>query len=88
MTTVTISLNGSAITGLTSNPTKTYTVTDADLQSVLNWAAVAFAGSLPPTPTNAQILLAWIQNWINGTKTAVQQFQTPAPVVPSPVSIA
>lgn len=88
MATITISLNGSAIAGLTTNPSKSYTVSDADLQAVLNWAASAFAGALPPTPTNPQILQAWIQNWVNGTKSAVQQFQTPAPVPPAQVSIA
>jgi hypothetical protein len=88
MATVTITLNGSAITGLTTNPSKTYTVSDADLQAVLTWAASAFVGTLPPSPTNTQILLAWIQNWINGTKVAVQQFQTAAPVPPAPINIA
>lgn len=88
MATITISLNGSAISGLTSNPSKVYTVSDADLQAVLNWAASAFAGALPATPTNSQILLAWVQNWVNGTRSAVQQFQTPAPVVPAPVTIS
>jgi hypothetical protein len=91
MATITISLNGSAITGLTTNPSKSYTVSDADLQAVLNWAQVAFAGALPQppaTPTNPQILLAWIQNWVNGTKSAVQQFNTPAPVAPAAPTIA
>lgn len=87
MTTLTISVNGSAISGLTTNPSKSYTVSDADLQKVLDWAAVAFASQLPPTPTSSQILLAWVQNWVNGTKTAVQQFETPAPTVPAQVTM-
>ncbi len=88
MATLIISLNGSAITGLTSNPSKSYTVSDTDLQNVLNWAQVAFATQLSTAPTNPQILLAWVQNWVNGTKTAVQQFNTPAPTVPPPPNIS
>ena len=92
MSTITISLSGSAITGLTGTPTKSYTVSDADLQLLLNWATVAFANTFAPPPapppTPQQILIAWIQNWVNGTKTAVQQFLTPASVVPAPIGIA
>jgi hypothetical protein len=87
MATITISLNGSAITGLASNPSKSYTVSDADLQAVLDWATAAFAGALPPTPTNPQILQAWIQNWVNGTKSAVQQFKTEPAVVPPQITM-
>lgn len=87
MSTITISLNGSAIAGLTGNPSKGYTVSDTDLQSLLNWAQVAFASQLPANPTAQQILLAWIQSWVNATKSAVQQFQTPAAVPPPPITI-
>jgi len=81
-TTVTITVAGSAITG--ANQTKSYTVTDTDLQAVINWATVTYAASLPPTPTVPQVLLAWVQSWINATKNAVVQFQTPPPVSPAP----
>lgn len=87
MSTITISLSGSAITGLTGNPSKVYTVSDADLQSLLNWAAASYVSVLPPTPTNQQILLAWIQGWVNATKTAVQQFETPPPTVPPVITL-
>lgn len=92
MSTITISLSGSAITGLTGNPSKSYTVSDADLQALLDWAAVNYAFTFPPSPpnpppTNPQILLAWIQGWVNATKNSVQQFQTPPPVVPPQIAL-
>ena len=67
MATLTIQLSGSAVV----NGTKSYTVSDADTQTVLTWAEGAFASSLPQSPTNTQILLAWVQSWINGTRDAV-----------------
>ena len=70
MATLAITLSGSAVV----NGSKSYTVSDADTQAVLNWAEVAFAASLPQppqSPTNTQILLAWVQSWINGTRDAV-----------------
>lgn len=91
MPTITISLNGSALPGLTTNPSKSYTVSDADLQQVLNWAQSAFFATQPssaPAPTNPQIMLAWVQNWVNGTKNAVVQFNTAPPVPPPPPNIA
>lgn len=97
MATLTISLTGSGVAGLTNNPSKSYTVSDADMTSLLAWAAVAYnpyiqaTYNTPPvqgfTPTNQQIMLAWVQSWINGTKNAVQQYQTPAPVAPAPIGI-
>jgi hypothetical protein len=83
--TLTISITGSALP--TVNQTKTYTVSDTDLQAVLNWAASNYAASLPVSPTNAQILLAWVQGFINATKNAVVQFQTPPPAPPPPPTI-
>ena len=67
MATLSITLSGSAVV----NGTKSYTVSDADTQTVLNWAQGAFASSLPQSPTNTQILLAWVQSWINGTQGAM-----------------
>lgn len=86
MSTITISLSGSAIAGLTGTPTKTFTISDADLQSVINWATVAFAASLPPTPTPLQVLVAWTQSWANGTRDAVQTFNRTV-TTPTPISM-
>lgn len=92
MATLSISLSGSSVvTG-----TKNYTVSDADLQLVLNWAQAAFNPYIQATfnpgntpgfvPTNQQILLAWVQSsWIDRTKAEVRAFNTPTPTVPSPV---
>ncbi len=90
MPTVTLTLNGSAITGLTSNPSKVYTLSDADLQSILTWGQSAFSTSLPSSPavpTNGQILLAWIQSWVNGTRDAVKGFNT-TQNIPTPISMS
>lgn len=85
MATLTIGISGSAVfTG-----SKSYTLSDADLQSLLTWAAFAFSRSLPPSPNNAQILIAWINGLlINPTINGVQSFQTPQPVVPAPIGIS
>jgi hypothetical protein len=92
MSTITISLSGSALTGLTTGAgpiQKAYNVTDAQLQQVLNWAQVAFATQLTTAPTNPQIMVAWLQgSLVNGTIQAVQQFNTTPPVVPTAISIA
>lgn len=82
MATITISLTGSAITGLTGNPSKSYTVSDADLQALLTWAAGNF--NLPGNAPNSQILLAWIQDWVSRTIHAVQVANTASP---PPISI-
>lgn len=87
MATLSISLSGSSVV----NGTKSYTVSDADITSLLAWAQSAFSQQLPlppATPTNQQILLAWVQSWVNGTKMAVQQFQTPPAVVPPQITIS
>ncbi len=93
MATLTISLSGSAVV----NGSKSYTVSDVDIQSLLNWAASVYAVQLAAqfnpsntpgfVPTNAQILLAWVQGFIDSTKASVQRFQTAAPTVPPPIVI-
>lgn len=87
---VTFPANGSP------NGTKTYTVSDADWLSLLTWMASAqqsqIGGVVAPvngvySPSAAQILLAWLNIWINGTKSSVQQFKTQPAVVPPPITI-
>jgi hypothetical protein len=70
MATLTISLTGSAII---ANASKSYTVSDTDLQSLLDMAAANYAAA---GATNPQILLAWVQNWIDITKTQIRGFKT------------
>lgn len=79
MTTITVFINGS---GLLSDQSKSYTISDADLQSVFNWAPGAFN----LTGTNSQLFLAWVQSWIDGTIKGVQQSGA-SYVVPPPISI-
>lgn len=81
MATLSFSVSGSAI----GNGTKSYTVSDADLQSFLNWAASAFASNLPSTPTNPQIFSAWADFVVGHAKNNIQRFQT---VAPAPITIA
>ena len=83
MATITISLTGSAIvTG-----SKSYTVSDADLQSVLNLMSGSrqFIGT---TPTNQQLLLAWVQQWIDETKANVQRMNIMNLTPPPPITIS
>lgn len=85
MATLTCSISGSAIAG--ANNSRVITVSDADLQTVLNWLAATqlqlianqFNGGVVAgfTPSNAQLEWGWMQcSIVNGTKTAVQQWQT------------
>lgn len=73
----------------TGNPngTKTYTINDADWLSLLTWTASSQFNS-GNAPTAQQILLAWLQIWINGTKNAVSQYNTTPAVTPAPISIS
>jgi hypothetical protein len=61
MATLTISVSGSGIAN--ANQSKAYTVTDADLQKLLNWGATIAA----PGATTPQILLAWCNLLVNYT---------------------
>ena len=85
--------------GQTINGTKTYTISDADYQLMLTWAAnannaqiIAAAGPPTGTPpvytvTGLNILLSLVQNWVNGMIQAVSvQFTTPAQP-PPPITI-
>jgi hypothetical protein len=78
------------------NGTKVYTWTDADWVRTLAWIAgtqqqfrapvIPGKPIVPTTPTAQQILLAYVQNWVNGTIQGEQQFSTIPPQVPPPIS--
>lgn len=75
------------------NGTKSYTISDADWETLLTWVAssqpsVQGTVQTPSTPTPAQLLLAWLSIWTVGTKNAVQQFNTPVAAPPAPITIA
>jgi hypothetical protein len=81
------------------NTARTYTMNDADFQAMLTWLASTqlplietVMGLTPPitlpiTPTAPQIWQTWPQIWVNGTKGAVQNFFTPLPAPPPPITI-
>ena len=83
--TITITLSGSSLPGLTGTPTKTYTISDTDLQTVLNWGGPYFGVS---GAQNSQILLAWFQGMlITPTVNAIQNQQRQQQPLPTPISI-
>lgn len=86
MSTLSIQLSGSSISGLTGTPTKAYTVSDADLQSLLTWATKQWSGVLGPSPTNTQILLAWLQYQL--VQPTIAGVQATNHVIPPPISMS
>ena len=74
------------------NGSKSYTISDADYQQMLVWAANANNAQVvaavcpapcttppPYTVTGLQVLVSLVQNWVNGMIQAVSvQFTTPA----------
>jgi hypothetical protein len=88
MATLTVSLSGSGVV----NGNRSFTLSDAAVRKILDWAAVNYATALPQPPdppaTDQQIMAAWVQGWINATRDAVQRHETTAPVVPAPIDVA
>ena len=84
MATIAISLSGSSIV----NGSKNYTISDPDLQFLLNWCKANYVDILGQNPTNAQVLLSWFQGFINASINSEQQFRTPPPVIPVKIVIA
>lgn len=87
---------------MTSTPltgTKSFTGTDADMQALLDWAAVAYAPLIQQlfnptnnpafTPTNTQIGVALATGTMNAWKDAVVKFKKDGAVaaVPTPATI-
>jgi hypothetical protein len=77
-----------------TNGTKSYTISDADWIRLMVWSANAnnsqLVGNNPPPVTIAAtaVLLALVQNWINGLIGSVQHNDTTPPNVPPPITIA
>lgn len=91
---------GTISVNVTSGPVtggKNFTISDAHMQNLLDWAKVAYNPYIQATynptndpsfiPSNGQIMDGWVMSWINGSKDAVQRFETPAAVVPPPIVI-
>lgn len=71
------------------NGSKVYTISDADWVKILTWVAASQTSiqgtvTTPSTPTAPQILLSWLQIWVNGTVSAVVQYFTTPAVPPAP----
>jgi hypothetical protein len=86
MASLKITLTGSSII---ADASKSYTISDADLQTLLdtvemNWPPSP-PGQSPPPPTNQQLLLWWVQRWIDGTIRDIQSHNT---TPPPPITIA
>lgn len=69
MPTLTMSISGSTIV----NGSKNWQLSDADLQRILDF--MKSKPDIPPNLTNAQLLLNWVTEFINGTNQQVQQYE-------------
>ena len=88
MGSITIQIVGDASVG---TRTKTYAVSDADINRLVAWAVAAYtdAGSAPPTPVQA--LAKWADRFIAQTKESVvglEQRNALAAVAPPPPFVA
>jgi hypothetical protein len=68
--TLTFSLTSAPFTG-----SKSYTLSDADVQRWLDALEVWHSNSLPATPTNAQLLLAWADAVVVDSKRIVRDIE-------------
>lgn len=85
MATLTITLTSGPVNG-----TRTFTVSDADITTLITYMQNKFSGRGPGgqggSPLTAQqALIAWVQDWINRTVGEIQTVQTQQ-VVPNPLS--
>lgn len=71
MTTFTASISGSAIV----NGSHSWTISDADLQSLLDWATVTFAAPGGPPLANGPALIAWMQAMLDFSRSNVAGFK-------------
>jgi hypothetical protein len=95
MATLAVNFSGSGIAA--ANVSKNYTINDTDTQAIIDWSKIAFASEIQSTynpsgnpsfvATNDQIMLIWIQSWINGTIDGVQRNQAVPASIPPPISI-
>lgn len=72
MATFTISLSGSTVV----NGSKSWTVSDADVQLLVDYMAKKFAGRGNPPLPNGQALLAWVTSFVQTTVGEIQYQKT------------
>lgn len=71
------------------NATKSYSVPDGDIDRIVAAHQQAANIAVNGTATRAQVLLTWVQRFMDGTKTTVSTFEKQQAVsaVPDPVPI-
>ena len=78
MATFTISLSGSSVV----NGSKSWTISDADVQALTNYLSAAYGRPPPAAPlTPQQCLLAWVQDFVGQTVANVKDYQRSAAVI-------
>lgn len=68
------------------NGSRQATITDAEMLQLITW--VAATQITITNPTVAQILVAWVQTFFNGTKAAIQNYFTIPASVPPPIGLS
>ena len=77
MSSITITVVGDATAGTN---TKTYTVSDADVNRMIGWAKKNYITEQVPLPTTAQALEAWFGSTMHAVQVAVTDSETDAKV--------
>jgi hypothetical protein len=96
VTSITCSVSGSSLPG--ANNSRAMTISDTDLQHVLDWVKTAYLQIIADqfnngvttgfNPTNGQIEWGWFQaTVVNFSTQAEQQYRITPAVVPPPISI-
>jgi len=76
------------------NGSKSFTISDTDVQQMMSWIAANYNSTLvgtatpPVTQPAVAYFLAWLTGFMNATTDAVQRQQTTPAVAPPPISIA
>lgn len=72
-----------------SNATKTYTIADSDIDRIIAAYQQPANIVVNGTATRGQVLLTWVQQFIDGTKTTVSTFEKQQAIsaVPTPTPI-
>jgi hypothetical protein len=73
------------------NGSRAAALTDAEMLQLVTWAAASQipqgTPTNPATPTIAQILIAWVGTFFNGTKNAIVQYFTQPATAPTPINL-
>ena len=81
---------GKPADGNNPNGTATATMNDADFTAMMAWMAANYFvpnTAEPPVPTAAEVVVAWIRSWLQGSIDGTQRHHTAPPIVPPPIEI-